>query len=96
MPDDNARKYLEAAVQQLESLLLFLKEEFKQLCDMNRTIIYWSLIHRRGEPLKHAIAHGRIPRELLEFHFRKGQKYHYLDDNGDFVREPTTLLCLFI
>jgi len=34
MADGDARKYLTAAVQQLESLLLLLKEEFKPVCDM--------------------------------------------------------------
>ncbi|OJA12438.1 hypothetical protein AZE42_08205 [Rhizopogon vesiculosus] len=68
LDDDDARKYLAAAVQQLESLLLFLKEEFKPV----------------AERLKHAIAHGCIPRDLLEFYFPKGQKYYYLDDSGDF------------
>ncbi|KAJ8596719.1 hypothetical protein M405DRAFT_102264 [Rhizopogon salebrosus TDB-379] len=66
--DDDARKFLTAAVQQLESLLLLLKEEYKPV----------------AERLKYAIAHGRIPRDLLEFHFRKGQRYYYLDDNEDF------------
>lgn len=46
--------------------------------------------------MKHAVAHGRIPRDLLEFYFKKGRKYYYLDDNGDFVREPIILLYLFI
>ncbi|OAX38591.1 hypothetical protein K503DRAFT_717985 [Rhizopogon vinicolor AM-OR11-026] len=66
--DDDARKYLTVAVQQLESLLLLLKEEFKPI----------------AQQLKYAMAHGRIPRDLLNFYFRKGQKYYYLDDNGDF------------
>ncbi|OAX33053.1 hypothetical protein K503DRAFT_776013 [Rhizopogon vinicolor AM-OR11-026] len=65
---DGARKYLAAAVQQLESLLLFLKEEFKPV----------------AERLKHAIPHGYIPRDLQEFYYPKGQKYYYLDDSGDF------------
>ncbi|KAG0703848.1 hypothetical protein DFH29DRAFT_914338, partial [Suillus ampliporus] len=66
--DDDARTYLTAAVHQLEILLRLLKEEFKPIT----------------ERLKYAIAHGRIPRDLLEFYFRKGQKYYYLDDNSDF------------
>ena len=57
---------------------------------------FFGLIPRRAERLKHAIAHGRIPHDLLDFYFRKGQKYYYLDDNDDFVREPTTLLYLLI
>ncbi|KAG1735045.1 hypothetical protein EDB19DRAFT_1910886 [Suillus lakei] len=66
--DGDARTYLTAAVQQLEILLLLLKEEFKPIT----------------ERLKHAIVHGRIPRDLLEFYFRKNQKYYYIDDNNDF------------
>ena len=96
MADDDARKYLTVAVQQLESLLLLLKEEFKPMCDITCVCIHWFLIPRRAQQLKYAMAHGRIPRDLLNFYFRKGQKYYYLDDNGDFVRKPTTLLYLFI
>lgn len=66
--DGDARTYLTAAVQQLDILLLLLKEEFKPV----------------AERLKHAIVHGRIPRDLLEFYFRKNQLYYYLDDNNDF------------
>ncbi|KAG2156425.1 hypothetical protein DEU56DRAFT_234799 [Suillus clintonianus] len=66
--DGDARTYLTAAVQQLGTLLLLLKEEFKPV----------------AERLKHAIVHGRIPRDLLEFYFRKDQKYYYCDDNDDF------------
>jgi hypothetical protein len=94
--DDDARKFLTAAVQQLESLLLLLKEEYKPVYDTTCIYIHWFLICHRAERLKYAIAHGRIPRDLLEFHFRKGQRYYYLDDNEDFVREPITLLYLFI
>lgn len=66
--DSDARTYLTAAVQQLDVLLLLLKEEFKPI----------------AERLKHAIVHGRIPRDLLDFYFRKNQHYYYLDDNNDF------------
>ncbi|KAG1892077.1 hypothetical protein F4604DRAFT_1697243 [Suillus subluteus] len=66
--DGDARTYLTAAVQQLDILLLLLKEEFEPV----------------AERLKHAIVHGRIPRDLLEFYFRKNQLYYYLDDNNDF------------
>jgi hypothetical protein len=66
--DDDARTYLTAAVQQLDILLLLLKEEFKPV----------------AERLNHAITHGRIPRDLLEFYFRKNHQYYYLDDNNDF------------
>lgn len=64
----DVRTYLTAAVQQLDILLLLLKEEFKPIT----------------ERLKHAIVHGRIPRDLLEFYFQKNQQYYYLDDNNDF------------
>lgn len=66
--DGDVRTYLTAAVQQLDILLLLLKEEFKPVT----------------ERLNHAIAHGRIPRDLLEFYFRKDQQYYYNDDNNDF------------
>ncbi|KAG1768716.1 hypothetical protein EDD22DRAFT_949400 [Suillus occidentalis] len=66
--DGDVRTYLTAAVQQLDILLLLLKEEFKPV----------------AERLNHAIAHGRIPRDLLEFYFRKNQQYYYNDDNNDF------------
>lgn len=65
---DDARTYLTAAVQQLDILLLLLKEEFKPV----------------AERLKHAIVHGRIPRDLLQFYFQKNQQFYYLDDNNDF------------
>ncbi|KAG2115816.1 uncharacterized protein F5147DRAFT_674779 [Suillus discolor] len=66
--DGDVRTYLTAAVQQLDILLLLLKEEFKSI----------------AERLKHAVVHGRIPLDLLEFYFRKNQQYYYLDDNDDF------------
>ncbi|KAG1868139.1 hypothetical protein C8R48DRAFT_671601 [Suillus tomentosus] len=66
--DGDVRTYLTAAVQQLDVLLLLLKEEFKSI----------------AERLKHAVVHGRIPLDLLEFYFRKNQQYYYLDDNDDF------------
>lgn len=66
--DGDVRTYLTAAVQQLDILLLLLKEEFKPV----------------AERLNHAIVHGRIPRDLLEFYFRKNQQYYYNDDNNDF------------
>lgn len=40
MADDDARKYLTVAIQQLESLLLLLKEEFKPVCDMSCICIH--------------------------------------------------------
>ncbi|KAG1782930.1 hypothetical protein EV702DRAFT_1274453 [Suillus placidus] len=66
--DGDVRTYLTAAVQQLDILLPLLKEEFKPIT----------------ERLKHAIVHGRIPRDLLVFYFQKNQQYYYLDDNNDF------------
>jgi len=42
MAGDDARKYLATAVQQLECLLLFLKEEFILVCDMTGVFILWS------------------------------------------------------
>lgn len=39
---DDAHKYLATAVQQLEYLLLLLKEEFKPVCDMTCVFIHWS------------------------------------------------------
>ncbi|KAG2155138.1 uncharacterized protein EDB93DRAFT_1131428 [Suillus bovinus] len=66
--DGDARAYLTAAVQQLGILLLLLKEEFKSI----------------AERLKHAVVHGRIPLDLLEFYFQKNQQYYYHDDNDDF------------
>ncbi|KAG2115818.1 uncharacterized protein F5147DRAFT_381763 [Suillus discolor] len=65
--DGNVRKYLTTAVQQLDILLPLLKEEFKSI----------------AERLKHAVVHGRIPLDLLEFHFRKNQQYYTLDDEDD-------------
>lgn len=91
MADGDVRTYLTAAVQQLDVLLLLLKEEFKSMCDMSCVFISWYLISHRAERLKHAVVHGRIPLDLLEFYFRKNQQYYYLDDNDDFVREPTVL-----
>lgn len=66
--DGDVRTYLTTAVHQLDILLLLLKEEFKPVT----------------ERLNHAIVHGRIPRDLLEFYFRKNQQYYYNDDNNDF------------
>ncbi|KAG1803153.1 hypothetical protein EV424DRAFT_338779 [Suillus variegatus] len=63
--DGDVRKYLATAVQQLDILLLLLKEEFKSI----------------AERLKHAVVHGRIPLDLLEFYFRKNQQYYYLDND---------------
>jgi hypothetical protein len=95
MADGDVRTYLTAAVQQLDILLLLLKEEFKPVCDISCVYVSWHLNSHRAERLNHAIVHGRIPRDLLEFYFRKNQQYYYNDDNNDFVRESITLCEIF-